>query len=47
MSSITFDSDDEIRVISFFVPAVTSKASLSYLADRLTGSSSNIYTVEQ
>ena len=47
MVSITFDSDDEIRVISSSVSAVTSKVSSSHLADRLTGNSSNIYTVEQ
>ena len=47
MSSITFDSNDEIRVMSSSVPAATSIVCSSHLADRLTGNSSNIYTVER
>ena len=47
MNSITFDSDDEIRVMSSSVPAATSKVHSSHLANRLTGNSSNIYIVEQ
>ena len=47
MNSITFDSDDGIRLMSSSVPAATSKVRSSHLADRLTRNSSNIYTDEQ